>query len=1094
MSLSSSNADKQFLKEVIGEVWGKQWGKIQSTEAAQLKKVRQEYDDTVFHVDAAKIASKISRERERTVLQEFGEEGIRMPWDLQVLTFAKDQGIPLLTAKTILYVARDCLLDPLAESSIHPLERERETMLHRLGGDVDMKEDNIGAVSYTEYVKRCFPPVEFIRLFRDILELGRDTVDVVMELFDPAKADKWLRKRFVNREDYIDARGGEHKQPDQPLVGRNNENREILYAFGTGEEFYQARLALTFFTSIYAPFLNYDWLPDEAKEWVTTNMTLKSWVGRPLAEIRQFVNQAHQTINLKTYMDSLLTEVKNNYYGRRNFKALGESTKKLLDEFRDAGAQPKKIFSAEVIKARILENIRASVAVYFENNYKMPWVDVNQLLNNHQNTLTTLFNQLWDTGDYPDLYKILWGSFQELRDEYLQKRQAELAVEWEFAQEQRTVIESFDTIQKKHFSKITRMLRDLSPETGVEILDRTLALITLELAEIALSGANATIFQRKKFEETIIEQLRSEALYLLSQRETFAGTKKGQGKGIKPTFDFELEETVGETIAKYFQDTFGIIKDIFKTRDKFVRESLTVTEKYHTYLGLFDRYIRSGLEVVRILPREQQLETLKQLRRLNVLEFAKYIVLSANISQSLQEAFNEGRRYFGAEVVNLDGQAKYFDVLVFLRLFEDHTAEDTSKDQSSQVVRQLVERETDPYTDELMIKDCEKIIRVFLENQNIRYTQPYISAFRDKTYEWNVVRKVPKDQFVQWLASLDLSDQPTPGSAKTKDSAVERKVTLIYQDQTGDRKPIGADSRQALDAGLFQAVRPGEIIRQFGIQLRSLEFRVTDTDFPVNWIRLNHRPVVGADAQRKRVHESSIFLMLNQEPNIRNLDGLHTLIHRCLEGLERRGIDGDQLVDASLRQMITEILVEEDNEAKKFIEQTEGETAEEESIAGLTFNPFFLLDFKLRREDYRLLWDTIHVYGQKDKTIMREEFSTSGWPWVLDSANRFRTVMIDLFGKRMDGSVILTKASFTWPYNSRTYFTLADVDPDTLTARMVVFRSAGEGEAGEYNFVDIHRRLDLFLHQEPSKFEFVGLIDKMSATDSQLVIDKIEGL
>ena len=74
-----SSSDTRNLKTIIGKVWGKQYGRIQSMEAAALKKVQKEYDQSVFTVSAEKITNKISAQRESIVLQEFGNKGLRFP-------------------------------------------------------------------------------------------------------------------------------------------------------------------------------------------------------------------------------------------------------------------------------------------------------------------------------------------------------------------------------------------------------------------------------------------------------------------------------------------------------------------------------------------------------------------------------------------------------------------------------------------------------------------------------------------------------------------------------------------------------------------------------------------------------------------------------------------------------------------------------------------------------------------------------------------------------------------------------------------------------------------------------------------------------
>ena len=113
----------------------------------------------------------------------------------------------------------------------------------------------------------------------------------------------------------------------------------------------------------------------------------------------------------------------------------------------------------------------------------------------------------------------------------------------------------------------------------------------------------------------------------------------------------------------------------------------------------------------------------------------------------------------------------------------------------------------------------------------------------------------------------------------------------------------------------------------------------------------------------------------------------------------------------------------------------------------------------------RLNWDTIEVWGKAKLT--REEFATSGYPWILDSTNRFRDVLIDLFSRRLAGDIFMKKSSFL--YEKNLYFTIADVNSDTLKARIIVFKTE---PTGSLNYVDIRRRYDLLVSQPPNKFGF----------------------
>ena len=192
--------------------------------------------------------------------------------------------------------------------------------------------------------------------------------------------------------------------------------------------------------------------------------------------------------------------------------------------------------------------------------------------------------------------------------------------------------------------------------------------------------------------------------------------------------------------------------------------------------------------------------------------------------------------------------------------------------------------------------------------------------------------------------------------------------------------------------------------------------------------------------------------------------------------------------------MISDVIIEEQTEAIKFFDS--------QPPFGTPFNfsesvyiPYLLLNFDLSKSNFKLSWDTIEMYANPERRPSREEFSTSGYPWVIDTSNRFRDVLIDMFNKRMEGSVDLSKAAFIWPENNKIYFTIADVNPNTNSARIIIFRSLDADEPKPeqtYQFVDIRRRLDLILSLPPQKFNFENIIERMNATDIQLVVDKLE--
>jgi hypothetical protein len=528
-----------------------------------------------------------------------------------------------------------------------------------------------------------------------------------------------------------------------------------------------------------------------------------------------------------------------------------------------------------------------------------------------------------------------------------------------------------------------------------------------------------------------------------------------------------------------------------------LREKLSTSEKYQLFLNLYERYVRSGIEMLKYFDQSEQVHVLEQLQRINILEFAKYIVLASNTKINLREAYEKASKYFGYDPVKLDGQSKYFDVVILLKLVEDNLVEDVAKTETSSELRniiQLVDGNLD-YQKRLQLKDCEKIIRSFLEKQNVRNTQQYIQEFRAKVYEWDIVRYVEKDIFVEWLSKLDMTRIQT-GNISKLEKKIENEIAIVYLDITGERKGVGRESNKALEAGLFQAVRPGEIIRNFGLQLRNMEFTVHDPKFPVQWVWLNHLPVVGKESHKSKVLESSLFINMRKEPNIRNLDSVHSLIHRILEGRERREIVEDKLIDKIVRDLIRDVIIEEQAEAIKFFEN-QPKFGTNFDFSSSTYIPYLLLNFTLVKSHFKLSWDTIEMFANPELLPTREEFSTSGYPWVIDTSNRFRDVLIDMFNKRMDGSVDLSKAAFLWPENNKIYFTIADINPETSSARIIIFRSLDKNEEKPehvYQFVDIRRRIDLILSLPPQKFGFKNIIERMNAQDIQLVIDKLENI
>ena len=1092
-----SLTDARALKAIVGKVWGKQYGRIQSMEAAALKKVQKEYDQSVFSVSAEKITNKISAQRESIVLQEFGNKGLRFPWDPQILVFAKEIGIdPAFRSEVILYLARDMLLLDFTDNEV--VNSDRLKMIERMGSQ--LKNDPLSLARI--YAERCFPAVEFIVLFKDLLELWQDNINDILNtiFFDPNLTDQLLRKEYVNRAPYIDSNGIEHKQPNQPVVGRNDENKEIKYYIAESPELYSARLIQLFMHSAYYSIYKQDWLSEAAIKWIEQRFNIQRWLEKSnLDNITDEIEIAKDLWIARTYWDGLLTQIRKTFFQKKDFKGLSDATKRLIEEIKK-NPEIEIIYTIDLLKEKILQNLETGIFLFFDSAYKMKQNEISEIYEGSKENFIQEFESMWNSQDYEELFRNSWSFWNELRTIYSQKKRTELVVEWEYAQEQKKVIESFDTIQKKHFTKIAYIINNSPPGTGIDILDRTIALITLELSEIALSGIDVSVLQKKKFEETIISQLTDQIKFLLDVKIRFdLKEEELPSESVqKPTFDAELENAVGRVISDYINDWYTIIRDVFKTRDRFLREKLTTTEKYQLILDIYEKYIKSGIFLLQYFDKNEQLNVLNKTQRLNILDFAKYIVLASNTKITIKEAYDKAAKYFGKDPVKLDGQAKYFDVLIFIKLIADNVIEDSVKTETKVELRsiiQLVDSNMD-ISQRLLIKDCEKIIRAFLEKQNVRNIQSFISDFRDKIYEWNVGRYVEKEKFINWLSRLDTNRVNTDDTTEViKDKNSERTIAIVYQDQTGERKGIGKDSYRALDAGLFQAMRPSELIRNFGIELRNMEFTITDPKFPVSWVWLNQLPVVGREAGKFKVLESNLFINMKKEPNIRNLDSIHNLLHRIIEGKERREIFSDELLDAIMREMLHDVLVEEKTEAIRFLE-AQPRFGTPFNFSESSYTPYLLLNFTLKVEARKLSWDTIEIYGGKDK-ITREEFSTGGYPWILSTSNFFHTILEDLFSKRLNGSVVLSKATFIWPFNNIIYFAIADVNPETRTARIIIFKSIDDSQEPDhdlvvYNFVDIRRRLDLILETNPEKLKLKCIIEAINASDTQLVIDKLE--
>ncbi|OLS22863.1 MAG: hypothetical protein HeimC3_28060 [Candidatus Heimdallarchaeota archaeon LC_3] len=555
------------------------------------------------------------------------------------------------------------------------------------------------------------------------------------------------------------------------------------------------------------------------------------------------------------------------------------------------------------------------------------------------------------------------------------------------------------------------------------------------------------------------------------------------------TFDEELEEAIGDPLKNYLINTFDIYKEtlgvgLFMSRNP----DLTSVERLSHIIGLYERYIRSSIDLLHMFSKSEHLEVLKATNRLNILHFAQYFVHAAT-QEDLKVCKDKVLSIYKNDPVILDGVAKFFDCVVYLQLLEQSKSTKSLETQKTNAIRKFLTSHMKQSSGDITIVEAERAVKVYFEEKRVKNIQKIIKDFRDKVYEWNIVRKIPENDFVNWLIEKEIeisssdSQQIYTGSGKKLPSAFDGIITIVYQDQAGERKYIGEASSRALNAGLFQAIRPGEIIRQFGINLKSIEFTITDPAFP-SWIWLNHETQETKASENAPVQESSIFAIIGKEPNIRYLEGIHNLIHKILLGKEKRlPGSGDDLVKQTIFNMLEEVLIYEKTAATKLFEDG-GVFSINQNIQTASFEPFFLLNFKLLKQRHKLGWDTIEVWG-KGK-ISREAFSTSGYPWILDSTNRFKDVLIDLFARRLQGEVFMKKSSFV--LGGQTYFTISDVNPDTLRARIIVFRSDPDGSL---NYVDIRRRYDLFVTQPADKFGFKEILPEMNAQETQLVLDKL---
>ena len=291
------------------------------------------------------------------------------------------------------------------------------------------------------------------------------------------------------------------------------------------------------------------------------------------------------------------------------------------------------------------------------------------------------------------------------------------------------------------------------------------------------------------------------------------------------TFDEELEEAIGEPLKNYLINTFDIYKEtlgvgLYMSRNP----DLTSVERLSYIIGLYERYIRASIDLLHMFPRAEHLEVLKATNRLNLLYFAQYFVHAAT-QEDLKVCREKVLLIYKNDPVILDGVAKFFDCVVYLRLLEQSKSTKSLETQKTNAIRKFLTENMNQSGD-FTIVEAERAVKVYFEEKRVKNVQKIIKDFRDKIYEWNIIRKIPENDFVDWLIEkeIEISSSDTQqlhtGPEEKSPSAFDRMITIVYQDQAGERKYIGEASSRALNAGLFQAIRPGEIIRQFGINLK----------------------------------------------------------------------------------------------------------------------------------------------------------------------------------------------------------------------------------------------------------------------------------
>ena len=547
----SSNVPRSILN-VIGDVWGKMYGKIQTTDALTLKKVQDEYDAKFFVVNAQDITEKINKQREALIIQEYGSDGVEKPWDIKVLLFAKELGVKL-PSQVIFHICRGIFTVKIADET---LDKEREQLLQRMVGEAASRISQTESITHQQNLfSATIPGIELIRFFRELFDLSKkeEAIETIFLLLNnPDIADELLRKRYCDRPPLIDLAGNKHPQPDQPIVGRYNEKNSLVLLFGS-PPFYQVRVLHILAVAAYSDLLRSETLPESAKKWLEKQLEFQRYLT--LTDQNQISKEIELMIEIniiRKLWDDLIGELRREFYASRNYIGLASKTKFLLDELSNT---PNEIFGVNLLIERISENIKNSAQIYFIQNFKMPQDVVTNLVkqsNYEENYKELVLENMTLKTDYTNFYRELWTFWNNLRNNYLKNRRETLELEFSFAQEQKSVVESLDTLQKKFFTQINMLVEDSTKKinTGEPILDRALTIFGLELTEVALSHPDITKEQRMAFRDEIIGFFKEEIDFLFGQFKDLKTTEE-ETSDQNERGSQESEKTPPEDINKH---------------------------------------------------------------------------------------------------------------------------------------------------------------------------------------------------------------------------------------------------------------------------------------------------------------------------------------------------------------------------------------------------------------------------------------------------------------------------------------------------------------------------------------------------------------